>query len=55
MNEYKSNRQLNARLKSSLVFRELEEEVNRIEQTQSTPSDETLQRSGAVIGRITIR
>jgi hypothetical protein len=40
MNEIKKNRQLNARLKSSKAFRELEEEVNRIEQPQpqQTPS-----------------
>jgi hypothetical protein len=43
LNEIKKNRQLNARLKSSRAFRELEEEVNRIEQPQSTPSGESVQ------------
>jgi hypothetical protein len=43
LNEIKKNRQLNARLKSSRAFRELEEEVNRIEQPQSAPSGESVQ------------
>jgi hypothetical protein len=37
LNEIKKNRQLNTRLQSSRAFRELEDEVNRIERPTSVP------------------
>ena len=44
MNEIKKNRQLSARLKASKAFRELDDEVSRIEQQQVTESQQPIVR-----------